>query len=455
MAADASIYNLIRPVQPGPGPLQNYGQAMQLRALIDDQGLKAMQRQQLERGMADEDAVRQIEMESMGDPAKMREGFSKRGLYKQRMDLEKRQSEAGKADAEAMKIDRENFVGLMDAARKRMAAVRDPQSWQAFRDEQIQLAGMFKTPAIRETAMRAAQSMPAEFNPNYIRDSLVKAEELFTPRMIERTDGQRKWMEDTNPFTNPAIRNQAPTQMKMTPGESATDARGRTANSISAGNLQVSRDRLRMDQNAPPPRIYDADRGVVVNTQDGTASPVLQGGNEFGGGRPLVPKGNEKPLTDVQGAATAFGMRAAESNRILSALEDGGVKDTGIIRSAVSGTLGLTPFMGDKLESATSAAMNVLPLVGPSGKQQQTEQARRDFVNAVLRKESGAVIAPSEFDNASKQYFPQPGDDKATVAQKRRNREMAIRALGIQAGPGAKNIQPTSGATGGWKIERE
>jgi len=36
------------------------------------------------------------------------------------------------------------------------------------------------------------------------------------------------------------------------------------------------------------------------------------------------------------------------------------------------------------------------------------EQAKKNFVNAVLRLESGAVISPSEFTNADKQYFPQP-----------------------------------------------
>lgn len=226
MVADSSIYSLIRPVQPGPGPLQNYGQAMQLRALIDDQGLKQLQRQQLERGIQDDDALRGIEQEAMGDPAKIREGMSRRGLYRQRMDFDKNQAAAGKAEAEAMKIDRENFVALADNARKRMAAVRDPQAWQMFRDEQIQMAGMFKTPAIREMALRAAQSMPAEFNPNYIRDSLVKAEELFTPKIEMKDLGGKVVPVDVNPFTNPAVLRQDFTKT-ATPGEILTDTRTR------------------------------------------------------------------------------------------------------------------------------------------------------------------------------------------------------------------------------------
>lgn len=66
---------------------------------------------------------------------------------------------------------------------------------------------------------------------------------------------------------------------------------------------------------------------------------------------------------------------------------------------------------------------------------QKFDQAQRDFINAVLRRESGAVISEAEFDNANKQYFPQPGDDTATIAQKRRNRMEAIKGIGAAGGP--------------------
>jgi len=65
------------------------------------------------------------------------------------------------------------------------------------------------------------------------------------------------------------------------------------------------------------------------------------------------------------------------------------------------------------------------------------DQARRNFVNAVLRRESGAAIAESEFENANLQYFPQPGDTQQVVEQKRRNRELAIRLIEAGAGEGA------------------
>jgi hypothetical protein len=83
---------------------------------------------------------------------------------------------------------------------------------------------------------------------------------------------------------------------------------------------------------------------------------------------------------------------------------------------------------------------------------QQLDQAKRNFVNSVLRRESGAVISDSEFSNADKQYFPQPGDGPEVLAQKKRNREDAITGMTRSAGPAYKPPAAPKDA-GGWKIE--
>jgi hypothetical protein len=67
--------------------------------------------------------------------------------------------------------------------------------------------------------------------------------------------------------------------------------------------------------------------------------------------------------------------------------------------------------------------------------QQSFLQAERNFINAVLRRESGAVISDEEFDNARKQYIPQPGDSQQVLEQKRRNRETVQRSFVRDAGP--------------------
>lgn len=173
----------------------------------------------------------------------------------------------------------------------------------------------------------------------------------------------------------------------------------------------------------------------------------------------FAQEANVPKLTETQSNATAFGMRAKESNNLLNKLEESGTKNTGITRSAISGLVGMTPFIGDKLEQGVSSAMNVLPgvLGGPNEAQQATDQARRNFVTAVLRKESGAVISPSEFAQEAQKYFPQPGDPAKIVKQKQDARELAIKALEVQAGPGARYIKestsPQETATSGWSVK--
>ena len=157
-------------------------------------------------------------------------------------------------------------------------------------------------------------------------------------------------------------------------------------------------------------------------------------------GTPLRGKGTA--LTESQGNATAYGMRMKEANAILEPLENAGKTNTGLIKGAVSGAVGLVPFIGDKLEDVSGSIFNALPQVlgGLSPEQQKVAQARINFITAILRKESGAAIGASEFATAEKNYFPKPGDDAATIAQKQAARKTAIKAMEIQAGPGAKQM---------------
>jgi len=75
-------------------------------------------------------------------------------------------------------------------------------------------------------------------------------------------------------------------------------------------------------------------------------------------------------------------------------------------------------------------------------------QASRNFINAVLRRESGAVISPSEFAEARKQYLPVVGDDPKALQQKAANRAYVFSTLRRSAGsayepPPAPTAPPT------------
>lgn len=80
------------------------------------------------------------------------------------------------------------------------------------------------------------------------------------------------------------------------------------------------------------------------------------------------------------------------------------------------------------LGSKFTGAFSMLPNFNrfKTGDRQAYEQAQNNFITAVLRRESGASIAPTEFDTARKTYFPQPGDKPETVLQKETARNTVI-----------------------------
>jgi hypothetical protein len=200
--------------------------------------------------------------------------------------------------------------------------------------------------------------------------------------------------------------------------------------------IAIDKQRLGLEAaNQNKPQLVETENGpMLVNLRTGQAQPIMAGNQPIAGG---------KPLTESQGNATAFGIRMKESNALINDLEKKGVTNTGIVRSTVGGIVGMTPFIGDKLQQGVQSGMNVLPgaLGGPSPEQQQVDAARKNFITAVLRKESGAAISPTEFYTEAQKYFPQPGDSDQVIKQKSHARETAIKAMEIQAGPGKRQIE--------------
>jgi hypothetical protein len=141
-----------------------------------------------------------------------------------------------------------------------------------------------------------------------------------------------------------------------------------------------------------------------INKRTGDVLPLDAEGN--------TPKAaSDKPMTESQANANLYSSRMDESNKIL--------EGTNYSPAAVASTRAV-----EKIPGVGWAANSML-----SADDQKALQAQRDFVTATLRKESGASISPSEFDNANRQYFPQVGDKPETIEQKRKNRQTAIEKM--------------------------
>jgi hypothetical protein len=130
-----------------------------------------------------------------------------------------------------------------------------------------------------------------------------------------------------------------------------------------------------------------------------------------------------------QGKAATFSDRMIQSEDSFEKFKSAGMDRT-------EGVLGKIPFVGNSLVSK---------------ERQQFDQAERNFINAQLRRESGAVISPEEFADARKQYIPQPGDDEATLAQKAESRRIAREGMARESGPfykpGGEDYQSMYGLT--------
>ena len=142
---------------------------------------------------------------------------------------------------------------------------------------------------------------------------------------------------------------------------------------------------------------------------------------------PLPGGGILYPKTPPEGAmnASLFGQRALQANQQLKNMIDGSFDPT----------------------SYETGALRLLPNIAQPENVQKLEQAENNFMAAILRKESGALISREERIEGGKQYFPRAGDKLGTLQQKEINRQTAIEGLNRMAGPmrdrsGAETQQP-------------
>lgn len=382
--------NIILQAGRGVTPLQD---PMEMRAKMQQSQLGALQLQQAQRGIADDDAYREVLRSGVQGPEQIA-ALQKAGLGKQSMEAAKFQAEQQKAQAERGKAAAE---GMKQGASMILA---NPTEENAIRtlSETAQMYGL--PPQMVDGAK--ARIYAARNDPNQLRQLAqgwgADAEKVLGKFTTENLGGTVQ-TQRVNPITgqvdiaNVQARTQSPDSVasvqQSASNAAMTDARAREANALRAQGNAAGR--------IPAGYRMAADGQSLEFIPGGPADPT----SKAGGG---------KPLTEGQSKALLFGTRMQEANSILEELAQNGVT---------------TSVPGSRAGYGLGAAINALQ---PADRQ-RLDQAKRDFLNAVLRRESGAVIADTEFNNGDKQYFPQPGDSEAVIAQKKRNREVAMRGI--------------------------
>lgn len=411
MPIDASIYGQIQTPQQ-QNPLMALGQAYQLRAL-KSQGDAA------ERSLDQENQLAAAFKGSVGadgsiDRNKLYSSAAAAGAGAKIPSLQKGFLEQDKAKADVEKSQLEATLSKFDIGARILATYdpAKPETWQGVIQQTNQFLGA-------EAAARLPQQPPSlqEIQLNQqralsVKDQIAARHQELVLEETKRHNGSTEYITRQNSIdTNATSRaNNAASVGASIYSANLTDARGREANAI--GRVPA---------------------GYRQNP-DGTLA--------FIPGGPADPAAAKKASpTEFQGKSATYGSRAQEADRLLTQLE-GSYSPMGInYKNAVAST----PMIGGIAEMTANSAL--------SPATQKAEQAQRDFVNAVLRQESGAAIGKDEFQNAKRQYFPQPGDSDEVKAQKAANRKLVVQGFLNNAGnaPVAQS-QQAAPSGGGFKI---
>lgn len=436
MALDPSIPLQVRSYEP-PNMLAQYAQIAGIQNAGMQNKLAQVQYDNALRAQQDDVDTREAFKTAGSDRTAAINALLQRGQYKPALVLEEAER---KRKLEQLGMDEKSLTIAVKKGEALSGIVAPLLSKPNLSHEDVLEAGRrAQAMGIVEQGWEAKVPMNALDLPNFVRNIAastkqgIDALKALAPDVKMTDVGGSIVPTNTNTLAGPVgpMAGVAPIAKTNTPDAILTDQRTR---SEGAANRGVT---LR-GQNLTDARA----RELATLQREATASGRVPAGYRFkadGVTLEPIPGGPAEAtkMTEAQGKAGLYSARALEADNILKPLEEK-ISVTGL---AAKRGMENIPGIG----GVAGAAGNVLL----SADQQKVEQAQRNFVNAILRQESGAVISPSEFDNAQKQYFPQPGDSKEVIEQKRKNRGTAISGLKVMAGPAA----PKAGASGEWKIE--
>jgi len=435
-------------------PFAQYARMQQLEQGQQANMLNRMKMDEYQRGLQEQEGVRNyLRATPAFDPANPthQAGLMQVApttapkLIESFLTAKKTSADIAKTQTETTGKDFENRIAKANKAISDIAALKSSDEAVASIDQHLAAGDIDQAKADSLKQGLANEPVFSRWQNNMLKGIMSAKEQLefSKPNWQLRNVGDKSFYEDTNANSPTFGQQRSQEKLSMTEyekGHLATQQR----------QAATAEARLKFEKENPGFDIKEQADGSLVGINKRTleSKPVTDAS-----GKPVA--GAAKPLTEGQGSSVAYGMRMAESDKILRDLEGKGLKDTGLIRAGLSGTVGAIPLIGESLGKGVDNVFNVLPSVmgGLSPEQQKTMQARVNFITAVLRKESGASISPSEFATAEKNYFPAPGDNASVLKQKQDARQTAIKAMKVQAGPSAGEIDKHVSGLGGGGVD--
>ena len=326
---------------------------------------------------------------------------AKAGLVADDLDLFKLNTEAVSRQNELEASKRDFTKGTFSAADTRMRTERALEA----NARASELVGL------------RAQYAIAEGNVTLANEAVAQAMDIFYKPIEMELELEKKFFDRNTARMNEAQRSAADVRLKQAEarGEELRGAKEMVNAAVATGNISTDElaEMLKLNGDPEAQSAYAAKIVARTNAADRALQQQMQR-MQIASLQASIDEKNAattegKPLTQSQYAALNFGSRMQQANVIVDEL-------------------------GTKMVSPMNIIARKLPNFMKTPDQQRFEQAQNNFINAVLRRESGAQITPSEFESATVQYFPQPGDSEAVLAQKALNRNLSIKNFLNEAG---------------------
>ena len=401
MALDPRISLGVQPVQLS-NPLDQYSK---IAALQQAQNQNALAQYQLGAAQrADEQAQNRLRLfqEAGGDPGKVANALLRSGDWEGYTKLTKGEAETGDLRAKTI-------AKHMELSKERLSSVRTPEdylAWHQANHADPVLAAYFQPMGITSESQTPKiieqLGQPGGFEALFKQSALgldKAMEQVLTPQSFGGTNRVISTPKYALPGTTPTaeVVQGSVGKVTMTEAERAADAR--------------ARQRMAFDIGQAAPAAVEAKAAAQAR---GQAS--VEGG---------------KPLTESQSKAAKFSILMDNAFQASDQLE----KSVGV---------------GGKLLAGSSFTNFMAP-----EKAQQYEQAKRNWVAANLRQESGAVIGENEMAAELKRYFPVAGDGPKQVEQKRQARLDAMAGMEAMAGEGGVKAVKKSRQALGERYQRK
>lgn len=402
MPIDPSIILGVKPAQfQQQDPMEQYSKSLALKNLMQQGDLQGIQTQAAQRGLEDENIIRDAFKES--DPALRRAKLMSGGQYKQLQsmdaaDLDARAKNAaiGKDEAAAGNSRFQTQMAQLQHGASLLGRVADEQSLDtALRFGAVN--GIFKPEAVENIrGVVAAKGFSPQLMQQFAAAGLKESERLKAEN--DAATLAQTITRDTNTNQRGIESNLTAQRGQDLTAKVAREGQGVTMRGQNMGDARA-RDRLEFDQSQPK-GVFDAERGLLVDPRTGEARPVTMGGEQIG------PK--DKPKKDIPGSALTGMM---ENNRSLNKVNQAIAAVTGKQAGVPDGMTADKDATGFKgyLPNA------VLNRFDPKGT--DTRALIADIGSLKIHDRSGAAVTAAEQPRLMP-FIPLATDNAVTVAKK-------------------------------------